>query len=211
MIIQKTLAKNKKVLFIVRRKHLCFQTYKRFSERFKMHTVSLLMAGYNLEWKPYADVYVASIDTLYRRLERSGNTLSSEVDLIFIDEAHDATSSTYQKILNFFKNKFIIGMTATPFYIGSKAHTFWDSFVQPITALEMQDKGYLCDIDFYTPPTSIIYKNLITSQGDYSSNSVFKEVNKKELYGDFVKYFKEFGVGKKNNNILREHKTCHKN
>lgn len=198
MIIQRALQKNRKILFIVRRKHLCFQTYKRFINKFRIHTISLLMSGYDSEWKSYADIYVASVDTLYRRLDKKGNLLFSECDLIFIDEAHDATSNTYKKILEFFKNKFIIGMTATPFYIGSfKAHTFWDSVVQPITATEMQDKGYLCSMDFYTPPTRILYEKLTVAQGEYTSSSVFKEVNKKELYGDFIKYFKEYGFGRK--------------
>ena len=35
-------------------------------------------------------------------------------DYIIIDETHRAGAKTYQKILEYFKPKFILGMTATP-------------------------------------------------------------------------------------------------
>lgn len=38
----------------------------------------------------------------------------SEFDYIIIDEAHHATASTYQKILQYFHPQFLLGMTATP-------------------------------------------------------------------------------------------------
>lgn len=37
-----------------------------------------------------------------------------DFDYIIIDEAHHATAETYQKILSYFKPKFILGLTATP-------------------------------------------------------------------------------------------------
>lgn len=37
-----------------------------------------------------------------------------DFDYIIIDEAHHATADTYQKVLAYFKPKFILGLTATP-------------------------------------------------------------------------------------------------
>lgn len=39
---------------------------------------------------------------------------AEEFDYIIIDESHRAGASTYQKILNYFKPQFLLGMTATP-------------------------------------------------------------------------------------------------
>lgn len=38
----------------------------------------------------------------------------NDFDYIIIDEAHHATADTYQKVLAYFKPKFILGLTATP-------------------------------------------------------------------------------------------------
>lgn len=38
----------------------------------------------------------------------------SDFDYVIIDEAHHATAETYQKVLAYFKPKFILGLTATP-------------------------------------------------------------------------------------------------
>ena len=37
-----------------------------------------------------------------------------DFDYIIIDEAHHATADTYQKVLSYFKPKFLLGLTATP-------------------------------------------------------------------------------------------------
>ena len=37
-----------------------------------------------------------------------------EFDYMIIDEAHHATSPTYQAVLDYFEPKFTLGMTATP-------------------------------------------------------------------------------------------------
>lgn len=194
LLIEKSLKKNRSILFIVRRKNLVIQTFEKFKNYFPKHTHSLLMSGYKNLWKDNADIFVTSIDTLVRR-KKELEQIKYQVSLCFIDEAHDATSQTYSKVIECLKNKIIIGMTATPFYIGNKAHTFWDCVVQPISAYDMIKYGYLSEITFYSPPSEIIYENLSIKQGEYKTSDLYKEVRK--LYGDFKKYFKEYGLNKK--------------
>ncbi|NLK95284.1 MAG: DEAD/DEAH box helicase [Clostridiales bacterium] len=57
------------------------------------------------------DYLFATVQTLERNLD---NFDESEFDYIVIDEAHHSTSPTYVKILNYFKPKFLLGITATP-------------------------------------------------------------------------------------------------
>ena len=41
------------------------------------------------------------------------NFKKDEFDYIIIDEAHHATSNSYKKIIDYFKPKFLLGLTAT--------------------------------------------------------------------------------------------------
>ncbi|MFS0781235.1 DEAD/DEAH box helicase family protein [Bacillus sp. 1P06AnD] len=60
-----------------------------------------------------ADVVFASIQTLSRK--RHLDVFAPEdFDLIIIDEFHHAAANTYQKVLNYFKPRFLLGITATP-------------------------------------------------------------------------------------------------
>lgn len=56
----------------------------------------------------FATVQTMSQDNLLKKLD------PHEFDYILIDEAHRTAAPSYQKILNYFKPKFWLGMTATP-------------------------------------------------------------------------------------------------
>ena len=56
----------------------------------------------------FATVQTMSQDNILEKID------PHEFDYILIDEAHRAAAPTYQKVLNYFKPKFWLGMTATP-------------------------------------------------------------------------------------------------
>lgn len=58
-----------------------------------------------------AHVLCGSVQSIALNLDLFKN---DDFDYIIIDEAHHATAETYQKILSYFKPKFILGLTATP-------------------------------------------------------------------------------------------------
>ena len=57
-------------------------------------------------------------DYLFSTIQSMNNNLESfkvdEFEYVIIDEAHHAASPSYKKVMNYFKPKFILGMTATP-------------------------------------------------------------------------------------------------
>lgn len=61
----------------------------------------------------HAKYVFATIQTLANS-ERLGEFKPNDFDYILIDEAHRAGGQTYQKVVNFFKPNFLLGMTATP-------------------------------------------------------------------------------------------------
>jgi superfamily II DNA or RNA helicase len=101
----------KRVLFLVHRGQLSSQSKKSFEKVFaKSVSMGLVGAGYH----EYDSDYVfATVQTLNRD-EHLLKYEIDEFDCIILDEAHHISSNTYQKVMNYFKPKLWLGMTATP-------------------------------------------------------------------------------------------------
>ena len=101
----------KRVLFLVHRGQLARQTKKSYQKVFgKNVSMGLVGAGYS----DYdADYVFATVQTLNRD-EHLRKYNSDEFDCIILDEAHHSSANTYQKVMNYFKPKLWLGMTATP-------------------------------------------------------------------------------------------------
>ncbi len=101
----------KRVLFLVHRGQLARQTKKSYQKVFgKNVSMGLVGAGYS----DYESDYVfATVQTLNRD-EHLKIYKPEEFDCIILDEAHHSSADTYQKVMNYFKPKLWLGMTATP-------------------------------------------------------------------------------------------------
>lgn len=101
----------KKVLFLVHRGQLARQTKKSYEKVFaKSVSMGLVGAGYH---ESDCDYVFATVQTLNRDthlLEYGPETF----DCIVLDEAHHTSADTYQKVMNYFKPRLCLGMTATP-------------------------------------------------------------------------------------------------
>lgn len=100
----------KRVLFVVHREKILDDAIKTFKRVNKNIDVGKLTGNR----KDYKKNYVfASINTIFKDecLRKFSNDY---FDYIIIDEAHRATSMMYSKVIEYFKPKFLLGMTATP-------------------------------------------------------------------------------------------------
>ena len=72
-------------------------------------------------------------------------------DYIVVDEFHHAISSTYQRILDYFKPKFLLGLTATPERLDQKDVFALCDYNVPynLTLQEAINKGVLCPFHYY--------------------------------------------------------------
>ena len=101
----------KRVLFLVHRGQLARQTKKSYQKVFgKNISMGLVGAGYS-DYE--ADYVFAMVQTLNRD-EHLHKYKPDEFDCIILDEAHHSSADTYQKVMNYFKPKLWLGMTATP-------------------------------------------------------------------------------------------------
>ena len=100
-----------RLLFLAHREQLLNQAMASF-ERVLGEEIKCgkLTGGYQQYGCPYLFSTVQTIskdDQLY-------SFKPSEFDYIIVDESHRAGAPTYQKILNYFRPRFLLGMTATP-------------------------------------------------------------------------------------------------
>ena len=99
-----------RVLFIAHREEILQQAKDTFLRIMPDKTAGI----YNGKEKTdYTDFIFASIFTLSRK-EHILKFKKDEFDLIIIDEFHHAAAQSYQNVLEFFKPRFLLGITATP-------------------------------------------------------------------------------------------------
>ncbi|MCM1537864.1 MAG: DEAD/DEAH box helicase [bacterium] len=101
----------KRVLFLVHRGQLARQTKKSYEKVFdKTVSMGLVGAGFYEYEKDYV---FAMVQTLNRD-EHLQKYRPDEFDCIILDEAHHSAANTYQKVMQYFRPKLWLGMTATP-------------------------------------------------------------------------------------------------
>ncbi|GHI00069.1 DEAD/DEAH box helicase [Neobacillus kokaensis] len=102
--------KPRKLLFIVHREEILKKAKETFelllpNERL---TFGLLTGNHKQKHVDYVFATIQTISKCFHEFEKD------EFDYLIIDEAHHATSPTYQTVINYFEPKFTLGMTATP-------------------------------------------------------------------------------------------------
>ena len=101
----------KRVLFLVHRGQLARQTKKSYEKVFaKSVTMGLVGGGYHEYDKDYIFATVQTLNRDSHLMEYQPD----DFDCIILDEAHHSSANTYQKVMNYFKPKLWLGMTATP-------------------------------------------------------------------------------------------------
>ena len=101
----------KRVLFLVHRGQLARQTKKAYEKIFpKTVSMGLVGAGYHEYDRDYVFATVQTLNKDSHLMEYKPD----EFDCIILDEAHHSSADTYQKIMNYFKPRLWLGMTATP-------------------------------------------------------------------------------------------------
>lgn len=125
--------------------------------------------------KKDSKVVAASVQSLARRLEKFS---PDEFQTIIIDECHHATSSTYQKCLNYFNFNRLIGFTATPNRAdGIGLEEVFDNIIFQKDLRYGISSGYLspiiCKRIFLDYDLSQVSQRL----GDYSPSDLARQLN----------------------------------
>lgn len=97
-----------RTLFVAHTMELVNQAYQTFQALWKGASVGKFADSVKELDK---DIVCGSIQSIALNLDMFKE---DDFDYIIIDEAHHATADTYQKVLAYFKPKFLLGLTATP-------------------------------------------------------------------------------------------------
>ena len=151
-------------------------------------------------------VQIGTIQTYSRRIqleeydifsEKSIKPWEHDADLILLDEAHRSLSKTFQDTLKSYKDKIVIGFTATPtLSSGIGMGNYYEKIIQPIQVKELIDCGALVPGVYYGLNTPDL--NNIKVQGDdYAKSDLFNRYNNKMLIGDIVDNWNNIAFGKR--------------
>lgn len=189
--IAESLFKNKKkVLVVMRRRELIFQTQESI-KKFTGIDASIIM-GNEKGFDPNCNIQVCSIDTISRRIDKDHMKFLLDYDYVIVDEVHDATSPKYCNFLDKFADKLWIGFTASPYNTGTKYLVDWEDLISPITAAELRDQGYLVPERTYAPK-KIDTSGIKTRAGDFDQKALAERAMESKIVGDSVECWKQFG------------------
>mgnify|MGYP005802842461 FL=1 len=101
----------RRALFIVHREQIAKQTLKSYKRVFGSSRTYGLLSGNSRELG--AEFLFATMQMMSKEEIRSHYSLE-DFDVIILDECHHVGAESYQKIMQYFKPKFWLGMTASP-------------------------------------------------------------------------------------------------
>lgn len=187
-IIRRAIDKGSNVLWLADRKELIWQARDRFDEFGIGDHVGVIMAGeeYNLN----RSVQIASVMTYHRRLQLNDlrwNEWFHKADLIFYDEAHGSLAKIRRNILNLYKDKYLIGLTATPGRAdGAAFGDVYQDIIYGATIGELTELGFLVPARYFGSKLKPDLKGVPIVKGEWQAKASKKRVDKKELVGDIL-------------------------
>lgn len=176
-----------RVLFIVHREQILSKSLESYQRvlGFDSDQACIYKPGVDISDKKYV---FAMIQTLSRseHLSKFDPTL---FDYILIDEVHKAGAASYKNVMDYFKPKFLIGMTATPERTdGQNIYELFDyNLAYEIRLQEALDNDLLCPFIYYGVSDILVDGELINENSSFSnlvSTERVKHILKKiDYYG----------------------------
>ncbi len=117
-------------------------------------------------------IVVGSVQTLTRE-KRLHQFAADYFDTIIIDEAHHSVSDSYQRVLQYFGDAKVLGVTATPDRADMRnLGSYYDSLAYEYSLVQAIKEGYLCRIVAQTIPLQIDISGVGFSAGDYKAGEL---------------------------------------
>ena len=117
-------------------------------------------------------IVVGSVQSLMRE-SRLENFTKDYFNTIIVDEAHHVLSDSYQKVLAYFSDANVLGVTATPDRSDMRnLGIYFDSLAYEYTLPKAIKDGYLCPIKALTIPLKIDIRGVGTQAGDYKAGEL---------------------------------------
>lgn len=158
-------AELRKILVMAHTNELVYQLEKSFWPMLNKNISTAIWNGIEKGDLENSFITFACIDSVYSFLETE-EFLPAEYDLIIVDEAHHAGSSTFKKVLtktNAGKQNgpFLLGLTATPWRSDDQdMQNIFGETICSIDIVEGMGKGYLSNVDYRMHVDNINWDNI---------------------------------------------------
>ena len=150
------------------------------------------------EKKPTKKIILATVQTLSN--EKNLYTFTKDCfDTIIIDETHHATADSYTKILDYFKPKFILGLTGTHNRHDKKSvlAVYSNNLIYEITREQARDSGWIVPIEMYGLTDNVDYSNIKYEGNKYYVSDLDKLLVIEPRNQSILEKYKEKADGKK--------------
>ena len=162
-----------RLLFVAHRKEILEQSIKCFRGVLHDPNFGELFVG---EYSPKSmDNLFVSVQTLN---SRALTVAVSEdfYDFIIVDEFHHAAAPTYQQLLNYFKPRILLGLTATPERMDGENILRWfdNRIAAEIRLPEAIDRKLLCPFQYFGISDSVDLSDVKWNRGGYERSALSK-------------------------------------
>lgn len=142
------------------------------------------------------DIVLASAQTLHNRL----NKIQSDLfDVVVCDEAHLFGSKTFNKSLQHFDPKLLLGLTATPHRMdGMMMGDIFEKIVFQYNLGDAITDGYLCELDAIQVKTNLNLDGVHTLGGEFNQKELSQSVDIPQRNQLLVDSYKKYADGKQN-------------
>ncbi len=186
-----------RILFVAHRREILEQAEKTFRQFHPGKTTGFLYSGHR---DTDADLLFASVQSL-RQENILDKIASDRFDYIVIDEFHHAAAGSYSRILEHFKPKFMLGLTATPERMDARdVFVLCDyNVVYEIGVSDAIRFGRLVPFYYYGIADNTDYTELRYSNGRYNDDdldaALINEARAELIYRHYMKHPSERAVG----------------
>jgi superfamily II DNA or RNA helicase len=163
--------KSSKLLFLAHRKEILQQSLSAYRGILRDNNFGELWVD-GLVPSSYEHVF-ASVQTINSRLGEIGLT-PEYFDYIVIDECHHLTANTYRALINYFKPKVLLGLTATPERMdgGDIQEDFHNRIAAEIRLPEALNRKLLCPFQYFGITDSIDLTSIGWERGRYIASEL---------------------------------------
>jgi len=172
------------ILILVHREELLAQATKAIKQ-----PTQQVVAG--MRTIPPARVYVAMVESAYKRLHQFTN-----IGMVIVDECH---IGNFTKVIDHFKEQYIIGFTATPLAAKktNPLRNYFSDIVCGIDIPELIESGFLCPEQTYSAAKIVERAKLKMTAGDFDQAQMGAMFKEPKYIDSTINAYKQHSLGRK--------------
>lgn len=185
--------KYNRVLFIAHREEIIKQAAQSFKNVRPNESIGFF---YGVNKDNIQNLIFALVQTLGKEEYLNEEYFSKDYfDYIIVDEFHHAVSNNYQKIIEYFKPKFLLGLTATPERLDSQdVFSLCDyNLVYEVRLKDAINKGWLCPFRYYgIYDDTVEYEDIDFKNGKYDDKKLEEALMINARGNLILKHYKKY-------------------